>query len=87
MGQETWEDIEGEWVVEILDILSRKNPCKWCPSDGGRFGCWVCWAFIGGVYDMKGHIDGNTFCPCHVLGKEEAIKRTWLALEEGGYID
>ena len=86
-NQETWEDIEKEHVENLFDILGHEEPCSWCPSDGESFYCWTCWTFIGGVYSVKRMNDGERFCPCHVLGKEEAIKRTWLALEEKGYTD
>lgn len=41
----------------------------------------ICRPFIG--------IDGEEYvasCPCYVFGCEEAAKRTWIALEERGFI-
>jgi len=77
----------------LLGMLEKRNPCGCCPA-GKRymedtkdwaesvFGeqrsfCKVCWAFIS--------LERLT-CPCWALGEQEAIKRTWLALEEKGYI-
>lgn len=41
--------------------------------------CKICWDFIG--------LDANLReCPCTQLGKEEALKRTLLALEREGKI-
>jgi len=40
--------------------------------------CLVCRTFVGLLFTDN--------CPCNALGKEEAVKRTWLALEEKGYI-
>lgn len=42
--------------------------------------CALCGSFVGISEDGDG-------CPCKVLGKHEAIKRTWLALEAGGWLD
>lgn len=80
-------------------MLRRKDPCGLCPKmkdfeigfgrllttgvtlwEGDRSmgtgSCKVCQEFVG--------ITRN--CPCFALGKERAIKRTWLALEEKGYL-
>ena len=77
-------------------MLKRKDPCGLCPKmrgfvflrrswdietlyPGSKFrrtgSCEVCQDFLE-VYD----------CPCFALGKEEAIKQTWLALEKKGYL-
>ena len=76
----------------LLGMLSKKNPCLCCPA-GRYYGaaasddmewenskCEICLEFINA---------GLCFweCPCHVLGDKKAIKRTWLALEEKGYLD
>jgi len=42
--------------------------------------CLVCIGFVGIEPTM------DDFCPCWNVGKNEAIKRTWIALEEKGYI-
>ena len=42
--------------------------------------CYICLEFL----NIKQ--DGSEWCPCLILGEKEAIKRTWLALEEKGYI-
>jgi len=39
--------------------------------------CEICKHFVG---------CGENGCPCIVFGEQEAIKRTWIALEAKGYI-
>ena len=80
-------------ATRLLGMLNKKNPCMCCPTlpfygvgdrwvncrilwDGSA--CGVCHAFIGGIEE-------GFACPCDI-GKQEAIKRTWLALEAKGYI-
>jgi len=91
---------EKEHAERMLQILSMPNPCMKCPAfvdltvdyydndgyfiygDYPRYTgvCKICKKFIGfGDKELNG-------CPCTELGKEEAIKFTWLALEEKGYI-
>lgn len=60
----------------LLELLNKKNPCSYCPYDGGIQRCHRCAKFLNAAFG----------CPCHILGKKEAIKRTWIALEEKGYI-
>jgi len=86
----------------LLKMLEREDICACCPAVSGfraRFTfrllkntrreelgiataydrvCAICKGFVG--------LDSNKKCPCQELGKEEAIKRTWIALEAKGYI-
>ncbi|HEA65423.1 hypothetical protein LCGC14_2079760 [marine sediment metagenome] len=79
----------------VKKMLEKKEPCKGtCPAKK-RYGfskdfitghrwdatppaCSICRGFVG-------HND-DVFCPCPGFGPEEAIRRTWLALEAKGYI-
>jgi hypothetical protein len=81
----------------LLGMLSKKNPCLYCPANkhyntmettsndvspifGGSLAfddyCGVCEEFVGSLA-----------CPCCFFGKKEAIRLTWLALEEKGYLE
>lgn len=40
--------------------------------------CAMCKAFVG--------LPPSSFCPCGALTQPIAIKRTWIALDEGGYL-
>jgi len=48
-------------------------------SETGQYFNKLCKNFIGLPNDAK--------CPCEELGCQEAIKRTWIALEEKGYLE
>ena len=70
----------------LLKLLSMSTPCDYCPSaikkTSGNMACIICREFIG----LKHKSPFGYHCPCTELGKQEAIKRTWIALEEKGYI-
>ena len=78
----------------LLQLLEQDNPCSCCPlnfdeilsiihcdnaSFIGKTIAYTCRRFV--------NFTGNYGCLCRVLGKQEAIKRTWIALEEGGYLE
>lgn len=83
----------------LIAMLKKPEPCLYCPAPygyrqkSGRFilsdkdyvfnqppHCGVCQKFVGV------HALNSDDCPCIVLGREEAIRRTWQVLEEKGYI-
>lgn len=89
------EYTEKEHAKRLLEMLDMEDTCSLCPAcksngynpklsppAGYRTAiCPVCTKFVV--------VDKNVFrgpCPCWQLGEKEAIKRTWLALEEKGYI-
>ena len=47
--------------------------------------CKVCVEFVG--YTANFINPEESWCPCHMLGEDEAIKQSWIALEDGGYLD
>ena len=77
-------------AINLLGMLSTDNPCDICALNGDRDAtgdfiptedtCDICKSFVG-INKYK------KTCPCPNLGKSEAIKRTWLALEEKGYLE
>ena len=82
------EYTEREHAENLLQLLSAKDPSDFCPA---QFSydmslasneeisaiCDICRGFIGITWD----------CPCYDLGNQEAVKRTWLVLEEEGYLE
>lgn len=80
------EYTETEHAANLLKMLELPNICTNCPAndllvlEGREPICIICTNFIG--YDRE----ESDLCPCHALGETEAIKRTWIALEEKGYI-
>lgn len=92
MKKEYTEAIHAERVQKMLE---KKDPCACCPAapyfkndilsdsmwEGGA-ACEICCSFLGYNYPP----DNDDACPCYFLGSEEAIKRTWIALEAKGYV-
>jgi len=67
----------------LLKMLEKKRPCWECPANEiptNKQCCTVCQRFVGLKYINE------ICCPCNRLGGKRAIKRTWLALKEKGYI-
>ncbi|HEA65798.1 hypothetical protein LCGC14_1705290 [marine sediment metagenome] len=93
---------EAVHAKRVKKVIEKKRPCGRCPKAPYFYGikmlknnpwgeipypCKVCVEFIGGVWDEKAmRYHANLRCPCFVFSEEEAVKRTWLALEEKGYL-
>jgi len=72
-------------IKRVRKMLKQKKPCNLCPAmlcfntkrvrntPWSNNPCIVCTSFIN-LHTLS--------CPCYELGKEEAIKRTLIALEE-----
>ena len=79
-------------IENLLRILEKDLTCYLCPIEEGqpmqeprirdRF-CNFCRSFIG-LRRVPYHKKFR--CPCETLGSEEAVKRSWLAIEESGYL-
>ncbi|KKM75043.1 hypothetical protein LCGC14_1394220 [marine sediment metagenome] len=44
--------------------------------------CFICTEFLG----LRHYTPMGEYCPCHRLGTKRAVKLTWLALKEKGYL-
>lgn len=83
---------EKEHAKSLVELLGKKDHCLSCPEVASistqteRLRCGLCRSFIGLPKDFTALISYRK-CPCHALGAEEATKRTWIALEEKGYLD
>jgi len=80
----------------LLGMLNKPDPCLCCPKtrfyeigsnhisavDDSMDACRVCEEFVGIL-----PVAGLNSCPCYTLGEQRAIRLTWIALEEKGYLD
>ena len=85
-------------IKQLRKLLEKPEPCELCPAKIGNpkiirmfLGCRnleylkicsICRKFVGLKSSSKYIESLNKKCPCHVLGKEEALRRTIEALEE-----
>ena len=76
-----------KYVESLRDLLKLTNPCTCCPQ--GAYlrsknyvddSCKACRSFIS-TRPRKVNMMLED-CPCHILGKEEALKRAALAIEQ-----
>lgn len=63
------------------DMLAYNDPGKLWSK--GSDPCKICVNFVG--HTFPGY-DSLPLCPCHLTNKDDAIKRSWKALEDKGYL-
>jgi len=83
------EEIHAE---RLLEVLLKNEPCNHCIASENfdEYGrpwklwdnetCQLCTNFVGLEYKYP------FLCPCHALGHEKAIEKSWEALREKGYM-
>ena len=84
---------------QLLRLLESNNPCDHCVASYNLHvtiaGMWInsydvceiCKQFLGYTENNKPHSRIPSGCPCHQLGEKEAFKRSWIQLENKGYLD
>lgn len=80
----------------LLRMLEKKDPCAHCPASeffSGNNSAIDLWAdepnphkICNEFLDFPLGSYSTHMCPCHKFGRKEALKRTWIALEEKGYL-
>ena len=86
---------EEDHAENLIKILEEENTCSKCPGTyGGTYlsnTCYICTKFVKIKHTQFMSValsnPSLTSCPCNYLGEKEAIKRSWIALEEKGYLD
>ena len=90
------EEIHAKRLIKLLEKGSTCISCPattdfsgaiepgaiWDTTEGDQYLCNICRAFV----KLGEYLGFSSRCPCHCLGAEEAVKRSWIALEEKGYI-
>jgi len=89
------EYTEAIHAKKLIIILEKENTCMYCPAaphtgadsvlyrkDYDSSPCKICYNFI----NISGVDYWKHKCPCSIFGEQKAIKRSWTALEEKGYI-
>jgi len=74
---------EKQHAKNLINMLENSRSVEFqCPAAYRRTydTCSICRNFISLSPLVK-------LCPCYALKCKKAIKRTWLALEEKGYLD
>lgn len=79
---------KANWIECLLKALESKEHFLYniCPQvflkdeKHSYANCAICRGFLGLTFARRR-------CLCNALGTKEAVKRTWLALEEGGYLE
>jgi len=78
---------EKEHARVLIKILERKRTCSLCPYGKYTVDCAYCETCRAFVFLLPYAVSEDLLrCPCQVLGPEEAVKRSWIALEAKGYI-
>lgn len=79
---------EGVHAKRLIKTLEHPDTCYKCPAGFAKISdsCPVCREFV----ELKGECSQmlkSVKCPCYALGSEEAVKRSWIALEAKGYLE